>query len=239
MKLPSKSLEKKLFKSGYGLIYGIDEVGLGPLAGPVVACAVAFRKKFFNRRYEKLNGLRDSKLLSAHQREEYAKQLMSETNIKFQVSYVYPKTIDRLNVYRASRIAMRRAIKKLYQVSTVKYHGEDSKNHNTKSVVLVDGPSKIAGLNLDQIPVIRGDRKVFAISCASIIAKVYRDNMMIRYAKKYPGYGFEKHKGYGTKLHRAMLVANGVSDIHRRSFMPISAIIQNSKIEIQNNNSKS
>lgn len=86
------------------------------------------------------------------------------------------------------------------------------------TIVLVDGRTKINGLNMEQMPVVKGDRKVFAIACASIIAKVYRDKMMTRYAKKYPGYGFEKHKGYGTKYHQANLIALGPCEIHRKSF---------------------
>ena len=232
MKLPAKTLEKKLFIAGYRLIYAVDEVGMGCLAGPVVVCAVAFKKKFFNRRHKKLSWLRDSKLLLAKQREEYAEQLISDKNIKYQVSYVYPKTIDKLNVYQASREAMRRAIKKLYYGAGIKYYGKDFKNHNTKyiihntkNVVLVDGPYKIAGLEIDQIPVVKGDRKVFAIACASIIAKVHRDKMMVRYAKKYPGYGFEKHKGYGTKLHLVRLNSLGSTPIHRQSFEPVARLM--------------
>ena len=97
--------------------------------------------------------------------------------------------------------------------------------HNTKTVVLVDGPYKIAGLEINQIPIIKGDRKVFAIACASIIAKVYRDKMMIQYAKKYPHYGFEKHKGYGTKYHQAQLTHLGPCKIHRKSFAPVAKMV--------------
>ena len=231
MKLPNKSVERKLFKSGYRLIYAVDEVGMGCLAGPVVVCAVAFKKKFFNRRHEKLNWLRDSKLLLAHQREYYAQKLISDKNIKYQVSCVYPETIDRLNIYQASREAMKRAVKKL--VASSKYNVVRSRKnhttyymlHNTKTVVLVDGPYKIAGLEINQIPIIKGDRKVFAIACASIIAKVYRDKMMIQYAKKYPHYGFEKHKGYGTKYHQAQLNHLGPCKIHRKSFAPVAKMV--------------
>lgn len=217
MKLPDKTLERKLFANGYSLIYAVDEVGMGCLAGPVVVCAVGFNKKFFNRRNKKMSWLRDSKLLSARQREEYARQLFSNKDIQFQVSCVYPQTIDKLNVYQASRKAMRRAVKKLV-LRKSKTRNTKYVIHNTKTVVLVDGPYKIAGLKIDQIPIIKGDRKVFAIACASIIAKVHRDKMMIRYAKKYPGYGFEKHKGYGTKYHQAQLTALGPCGIHRKSF---------------------
>jgi len=95
---------------------------------------------------------------------------------------------------------------------------------NTRAIVLVDGPYKIPGLNVQQMPIVKGDRTVFAIACASVIAKVFRDRMMERYAKKFPGYGFEIHKGYGTKLHHAQLIARGASPIHRHSFAPVAKL---------------
>ncbi|OGM97417.1 MAG: ribonuclease HII [Candidatus Yanofskybacteria bacterium RIFCSPHIGHO2_01_FULL_39_8b] len=267
MKLPRKTLEKKIFADGYRLIYAIDEVGMGCLAGPVVVCAVAFEKKFFNLRHKKLQGLRDSKLLSAHQREEYARELFQVPGFKFQVCYAYPRTIDKLNIYNATRMAMKRAILKLSNSkSEFRNPKQNSKIRNSKSkivwnfgnsnldivseaipvevpprepsplnlvfrasdlksIVLVDGKTKIKGLKMDQIPIVKGDRKVFAIACASIIAKVHRDKMMMRYAKKYPGYGLEKHKGYGTKYHQVRLTFLGPCEIHRRSFAPVAKLI--------------
>ena len=214
MKLPSKTLEKNLFKSGYRLIYAVDEVGMGCLAGPVVVCAVAFERKFFNRKHKELNGLMESKLLSAKQREEYSSKLIVEKDMKFQVAYAYPRTIDKINIYQASRLAMRKAIKRL-----------TTNDYQLKTIVLIDGNKKIPGLNLEQMAIVKGDRKVFVIACASIIAKVYRDKMMAKYAKKYPGYGFEKHKGYGTKYHQAQLTALGPCEIHRKSFAPVTKLI--------------
>ena len=196
---------------------------------------MGFRKEFFNRKHKEYSWLRDSKLLLAKQREKYASKLMADKDIQFQLAYVYPKTVDKLNVYNAARLAMKRVIKKLASSLSVKSSVFDT---SQRSVVLVDGKTKIKGLNMEQIPIIKGDCKVFAIACASIIAKVHRDKMMERYAKKYPGYGFEKHKGYGTKLHREKLAAFGVSDIHRCSFAPVKVLIQNAKIKNQNDNVK-
>lgn len=213
MTLPSKTVERKLFSTGYQTIIAVDEVGMGCLAGPVVVCAVRFDKKFFAKRYTLLSGVRDSKLLSSHQREVLVKTLVKIRDLKFKISYCYPKTIDRVNIYQAARLAMRRAVVKL-----------QTTNYKLRTVVLVDGPTKISGLNLEQIPITRGDRKVFAIACASIIAKVHRDRMMVRYAKKFPGYGFEKHKGYGTKYHQAQLSVYGASPIHRQSFAPVAKL---------------
>lgn len=205
MKLPHKTLERKLFKTGYKRIIGVDEVGMGCLAGPVVVCAVSFDSRFYKKSHKKLHWLRDSKLLQAKKREEFAEELKKH-NIKFKLSFCYPKTIDNLNIYQTARFAMKRAIKKL------------EKKSNKKTIILVDGPYKIQGLDTEQITIVKGDRKVFAIACASILAKVFRDRMMRRYAKKFPGYGFEKHKGYGTKYHQVQLTSLGPSPIHRRSF---------------------
>lgn len=206
MKLPHKTLERNLFSQGYKKIIAVDEVGMGPLAGPVVVCAVQFTKKFFQKRHKNLHWLRDSKLLSSRQRGNFVIQLLKEKNFKYKIGYCFPKTIDRVNIYQAARLAMRRAIKKL------------SENKKDGIFILVDGKYKIQGLNLNQLPIVKGDRKVFSIACASLIAKVFRDKMMARYSKRFPDYGFEKHKGYGTKFHRVMLVKHGRSPIHRNSF---------------------
>ncbi|MGD0976691.1 MAG: ribonuclease HII [Minisyncoccia bacterium] len=213
MRLPNKSIEKKLLRNHYRAIVAVDEVGMGCLAGPVVVCAVMFDKRFFKKTHKKLRWLRDSKLLSAKQREIFAEELSNLSGLKFQICYCYPKTIDKLNIYQAARKAMRRAVLKV-----------QNNNSKLKTIVLVDGPTKIVGLDLDQIAIVKGDRKVFAIACASIVAKVYRDKMMARYAKKYPNYGFEKHKGYGTRYHVAQLIALGPSAIHRHSFAPVSKV---------------
>lgn len=206
MRLPHKTLEKKLFSQGYKKIIAVDEVGMGSLAGPVVVCAISFNKKFFSKKHKNLHWLRDSKLLSPHQRENFTRELLKEKNFKYRIGYCYPKTIDRINIYQAARLAMKRAIKRL------------SRYKKQEIFVLVDGKNEIKGLELRQMPVIKGDRKIFSIACASLLAKVFRDKMMTRYAKRFPKFGFEKHKGYGTKFHRVMLLKHGRSPIHRFSF---------------------
>lgn len=221
MKLPSKTLERKLLTE-YDYVVGVDEVGMGCLAGPVVVCAVALDKKFFQKRYPKLRGLRDSKLLSAKQREIYARELV-KSGLRYQMVLCQPKTIDRINIYQAARLAMRRAIGKFIVDRKKKKLG--TINYKLKTVILVDGKTKIPGLPLEQWPIVKGDRKVFAIACASILAKVYRDKLMIRYAKKFPGYGFEKHKGYGTKEHLEYLSVLGPCSLHRKSFAPVAKLI--------------
>ncbi len=206
MKLPHKTLERKLFNSGYRYVFGVDEVGMGCLAGPVVVCAVAMTNHFYNKHHQKLRWLRESKLLLPHQREKFYTELLKEKDLVYAISSVSPKMIDKINIYQAARLGMKNAIKKL------------KPNFELKTIVLVDGKTKINGVGYEQIPIVKGDRKIFAIACASIIAKVHRDKLMAKMAKRYPGYGFEKHKGYGTKYHQTRLTTLGPCEIHRRSF---------------------
>ena len=213
MKLPHKTLERNLFKSGYGYIYAVDEVGMGCLAGPVVVCAVGMTNHFYNKHNEKLIKMRESKLLSSQQREKFAKELLKEKDLVYAIAQCSPKVIDKINIYQASRFAMRNAIKKI------------NPPYGLKTIILVDGNKKIPNLKGEQMPIVKGDRKVFAIACASVIAKVFRDKLMNKYAKKYPNYGFEKHKGYGTKYHQAQLSTLGLCEIHRKSFAPVRKLI--------------
>src|SRR3989344_8140578 len=125
MKLPKKTLERKLFRSGYRYIYAVDEVGMGCLAGPVVACVVAITNSFYNKHHKKLQGVRDSKLLQAKQREFFSAELIKEKDLVYAVSLAHPKTIDRLNIYNAARLAMKKSIQKL------------NPNLNLKSIVLI------------------------------------------------------------------------------------------------------
>lgn len=206
MRLPYKTMERSLFADGYKRIIGVDEVGMGCLAGPVVVCAVSFQKNTPH-----IPNIRDSKLLSPKQRETLARKII-DSGVIFRISLCYPKTIDKLNIFQAARKAMARAVAKIQNVKS-------------KTIVLVDGLCQIKQTALPQRAIIKGDRKVFAIACASVIAKVYRDRMMTRYAKRFPKYGFEKHKGYGTKYHVAMLYAHGPTEIHRRSFAPVKQMI--------------
>lgn len=221
MRLPYKSLEKKLFANGYHKIVAVDEAGVGALAGPVVACAVLFNKNFFKKSHKNLHWLRDSKLLNSHQREKFVKELLKIPDFKFRISFCQPKTIDRLNIYQAARLAMRRAINRLSRESEVRNYTK--KNHNF--IILIDGKTPIKGLPFKQIPIIKGDRKIFSIACASIMAKVFRDKMMTKYAKRFPNYGFEKNKGYGTKFHLLKLNNYGPIFIHRKSFAPIARLL--------------
>ncbi|OGN27963.1 MAG: ribonuclease HII [Candidatus Yanofskybacteria bacterium RIFCSPLOWO2_01_FULL_49_17] len=234
MKLPHKTLEKGLFNKGYGYVCAVDEVGIGCLAGPVVVCAVGMTSTFHKKIHKKLHNLRESKLLLPKQREKFARWLIEDQQLVYTLASSSPKVIDKINIYQAARRAMRRAVQK---VSSISYPVSSTKNQkipNTKyqiqdtgikTMVLIDGPHKISKLDIEQIPVVKGDRKIFAIACASIIAKVHRDHLMIKMAKRYPGYGLERHKGYGTKYHQSQLAALGPSAIHRRSFAPVRKML--------------
>ncbi len=198
-------------------IIGIDEVGRGSLAGPVVVSAVAIPKKLVLRN-EKLGRLRDSKKLSAKQREAWAAYLRNHPKVFYTLARVYPKTIDRINISRAANLAALRAFRGLCvkcQVSGIKCQvfldGGLFLGNKKRQVA----KSKEQGVRT----IVRGDEKIKAVAAASIVAKVHRDGFMKRLAKKYPRYGLEIHKGYGTKTHRAALRRYGPSEVHRRSFI--------------------
>lgn len=189
-------------------VIGIDEVGRGPLAGPVTVAAVALPEKMKIRNAE-LGKLRDSKKLSAGQREKWLEYIKSSPRILFATASVYPKVIDRVNISRAANIASTRALKKI-----VKTHKLNLKN----TTVILDGGLRILG-DVPHKAIIKGDEKHDPIKLASIVAKVRRDGFLKRYQKKYPEYGFGEHKGYGTKIHIAALKKRGILKIHRLTFV--------------------
>ncbi|MBM3254972.1 MAG: ribonuclease HII [Candidatus Omnitrophica bacterium] len=192
--------EKKFREKGYKIIIGVDEAGRGPLAGPVVAAAVALKKQSFKNRID------DSKKLSPLQREKAFPEIIKKSD--FAIGIVDEKVIDRINILQATILAMEEAIKKL---------SANLKEKNKQLYILVDGNVKLRpGLPLSNI--IKGDAKSKSIAAASIIAKVTRDRIMCLYDKAYPQYGFSRHKGYPTKAHRMALNKFGPSDIHRKSF---------------------
>ncbi|MDP2664680.1 MAG: ribonuclease HII, partial [bacterium] len=204
--------ERRLWKNGYRLVAGIDEVGRGPLAGPVVACAVAMINSKFEYRnqkqYQNLNvqnlKLRDSKQLSAKQREELYKILINHRALEWGKARVYPSVIDRINIFHATKLAMKRALENL----------QKKLQNRAVDFVILDGNMTL-DISIPQKAIVKADEKVLICAAASIIAKVKRDRLMNRYHKKYALYGFDKHKGYGTKLHIATLKKHGLCDIHR------------------------
>ncbi|MCL2389317.1 MAG: ribonuclease HII [Elusimicrobia bacterium] len=177
---------------------GIDEAGRGPLAGPVVAAAVILPAGI------EIPFLNDSKKLTQKKREELF-NLIKQQALGYSINIVDAQTIDKLNILQASLLAMKNALQSLKQLPML---------------CLVDGNQKIE-TSIKQITVVGGDAKSAAIAAASILAKVTRDNLMDDYAKLYPQYGFDKHKGYGTKLHIEALKKHGKCPIHRESFAPV------------------
>ncbi|MBC2855980.1 MAG: ribonuclease HII [Cetobacterium sp.] len=182
-----------------GDIAGVDEAGRGPLAGPVVAAAVKIRK--YDERFEKIN---DSKKLSEKLREELFDVIL--TNCYVGVGIATVEEIDNINILNATFLAMRRAVSEL-------------KEDVSFEKLLVDGNHKIREYDDEQEPIIKGDGKSLAIAAASIIAKVTRDRLMEKTAELYPGYEFAKHKGYGTKKHRELILEKGPIEAHRKTFL--------------------
>jgi ribonuclease HII len=192
---PTLELEKSLWREGVQVIAGVDEVGRGPLAGPVVAAAVVFDPYFI------LDGVRDSKALSAKKRERLA-ELIRRTALAVGVGQVEPEEIDRINIRRAALKAMRLAVENL---------GLEPE------MVLVDGRD-VPDWPYPARAVVKGDQTVFTIAAASIVAKVFRDSIMEKYDPIFPAYHFASNKGYGTREHLEALRRFGPSEIHRKSF---------------------
>ena len=182
--------------NSYSRIAGIDEVGRGPLAGPVVACAAVIPDN------TRCKLIKDSKLLTPSARVR-AYEYLTEHALSYGIAVVDERKIDAINIRNATKQAMEQALSLL---------------HYTVELVLIDGNMEI-NTNLPQKTIIDGDRLHPSISSASIIAKIYRDSIMEQYAEQYPEYGFGKHKGYGTKEHIQALLKYGPCPIHRRSFL--------------------
>lgn len=194
------------------IIVGIDEAGRGPLAGPVIAAAIT---GLGNPKHEfRISKLRDSKLLSAIQRERIYLELYQNPDVFWGVGKVGEKTIDKINILQATRLAMKRAVSSLYKKIGV---GEDGPS---PAVELVIDGNMLLDLPIVQKAIIKADATIMQCMAASIIAKVTRDRLMLKLHKKYPLYGFNRHKGYGTPQHMEMLRLHGPSPVHRMSFAP-------------------
>ena len=188
-------LEKAAEAEGFSCIAGIDEAGRGPLAGPVVAAACIFKEPLF------FPGINDSKLLSPKKREQLFLELTNHPNVLYGIGIISHTIIDEINILQATHRAMHEAIANLKE---------------EPDYLLVDGLQ--LKISTPSRKVIKGDRLSQTIAAASIIAKETRDALMLDYHQKYPEYGFDAHKGYGTKRHRDALKEHGFSPIHRRSF---------------------
>ena len=194
----SLSEEKKLGS----IIIGVDEVGRGPLAGPVTAAAVMFNAK------SKINKIDDSKKLSPGQREELFNQIIS--NSKFAIGFATVGEIDKLNILKASLLAMKRSVESLKE-----------KN----ATILIDGKFSFDSANKNIKTFIKGDQLYPSIAAASIVAKVVRDRYMTILSKKYQNYGWEQNAGYGTNKHIQALKIHGITPFHRKSFAPVHNIL--------------
>lgn len=190
--------EQALWKCGYKAIAGVDEVGRGPLAGPVVACACILPKGVA------FHGVKDSKALPASERKRLADFLTTHPDISWALGVVANEKIDQINILRATLLAMQQAIRNL---------------PTKPDFILIDGRD-YPPTDLPKQTVVRGDALCQSIAAASIIAKVHRDELMDEYHKQYPQYGFHKHKGYGTKYHLDAIAKYGLCPLHRRSFAP-------------------
>ena len=234
MELSNFILEKDFAQQGYTHIIGTDEVGRGPLCGPVLACAAMFKDPNFEIPLEKqkqFDLIRDSKKLSEKQREEIF-AFISE-HFYLGIGLCDHETIDRINILEASFLSMKKAIQKLQRImnyeSRIKNGNSNSMIHDSKFIILVDGNKEIPNLSMEQYAVIGGDKIVKSISAASIVAKVTRDRMMEVFHRQYPNYGLDKHKGYGTKVHMEALLKYGPCPIHRKSFAPVTRLLRNAK----------
>ncbi|MBI4534902.1 MAG: ribonuclease HII [Ignavibacteriae bacterium] len=188
--------ERALWNSGITLLAGVDEAGRGPLAGPVVACAVVFSPEVF------IPGVNDSKLLTPEEREELYDRILNDA-IAVGVGQANHTMIDRINILNATYRAMHEAVSRL---SIRPEH------------LLIDG-NRFESQGIPFTTIIDGDALSFSIAASSIVAKVTRDRIMVEFDKQFPGYGFAKHKGYATKEHREAIFKLGYCEIHRRSFV--------------------
>jgi ribonuclease HII len=198
----SLSEEKAVRSAGYKYVAGIDEVGRGPLAGPVLAAAVIMPEKI--KREDWAQRVRDSKLLTAKSRADLYDFIL-EKAIGFGIGIVDSVVIDKINIYQATKLAMKQAVENCAPYP---------------DYLLIDYV-KLPEVKIPQKGVKEGDSVCFSIACSSIIAKVTRDRMMMDFDTKYPGYGFASHKGYGTAEHLDCLKRLGPCPIHRHSFQPV------------------
>jgi ribonuclease HII len=202
-------IEQLLNGKGYANVAGIDEAGRGPLAGPVVASAVIVTD--WDMDISILEGVKDSKKISEKKRKILFEKIRECPQIRWGVGIVNEKIIDKINIFEATKLAMQSAVK-------------DLSRSLQPDFLVIDGNTLI-DYPIAQKAVIKADNSVFSCSAASIIAKVSRDELMLKYAEIYPNYGFEKHKGYGTKFHIDAIQQFGPCEIHRKTFNPVSLFI--------------
>lgn len=211
MVFPDIELEKKLWKKGFKYVVGIDEAGRGPLAGPVCAGAVLIDENTQLHPF-----VRDSKKMTEKRREEVF-EYIKESSLAYGIAMIDSVVIDELGIQEAVKMAMEEALRQI-----------EEKIKSRVDYLIVDGTnvSTISGYHMEKIKA--GDLKHYSISAASILAKVSRDRYMKEIAKEFPVYCFEKHVGYGTKLHMETLIKYGPCSLHRKSFAPVKKLIKES-----------
>lgn len=204
MEIDNWAYEKELFNQGINIIGGVDEVGRGPLNGPVVTACVVLPQDFI------LEGLTDSKKLTEKKRDQYYDYIIKHA-VAYATGECSPEEIDKYNILEATKLAMKRAIDKVKEQIKLEY-------------VLIDGNMKL-NLELPYQSIVKGDAKSISIAAASVVAKVTRDRMMYELDKKYPEYGYGKHKGYPTKAHLEAIKKYGLIDGYRKSYGPVKELL--------------
>ncbi len=198
--------ERQFWEQGLNRLAGVDEAGRGPLAGPVVACALVFQRGFLeSEQYGVLLGIDDSKTLTGAQREHFYEFLSQCGSLTHGIGTADVAEIDHLNILRATHLAMARA---LLALPALPDHA------------LIDG-LPVKGLPCPSLAIVDGDARCLSIAAASIMAKVTRDRLMLELDREYPQYGFARHKGYGTREHMQALLQHGPCPVHRQSFRPV------------------
>ncbi|MFA7654617.1 MAG: ribonuclease HII [Candidatus Dojkabacteria bacterium] len=213
MIFPDTKIEQKLWKEGYKVVVGLDEAGRGPLAGPVVASAVVI-----SNLNQVVPTVRDSKKMTEKQRNQ-AYEKIKEISHSYGVGIVGSREIDAIGIQKAVQKAMKIAVEVV-----------EAKLNTKADYIIADGLNILKIPNYKMKKFKQGDLYHYSISAASVLAKVTRDSIMKKYHKKYTVYGFDKHMGYGTKMHMDAIKKYGICDIHRRSFKPIKDAIQLSKL---------
>jgi ribonuclease HII len=201
--------EQEAWHAGFRCVAGVDEAGRGPLAGPVVAAAVAFDREFLAAEADQsLAGLNDSKQLPAARREFFFALISACPQARIGIASASVEEIERVNILHATHLAMGRALAQL---------------DPAPDLALVDG-LPVPGLPVPHRAIVGGDAASLSIAAASVIAKVTRDRLMVALARQYPAYGFERHKGYGTPEHLAALRRHGPCPVHRKGFAPVAQL---------------
>lgn len=218
MNFPSFKHETQSKQEGYLFVAGCDEVGVGPLAGPVVAGCCILNADSIGKYRSKTKWyyrVRDSKTISEKERERLAEEIKSHC-VAYGVGEVSPDMIDKINIHQATLLAMKLAIENVFSKLDPKV--------NAKAIVYIDGRFAVKELNcpqfcMEQKTIVKGDTSVLSISAASIIAKVHRDGILKKLHEQFPHYGFINHKGYNTAEHRSAIEKNGITIHHRKSFL--------------------